>query len=79
MFIEWNDDLKIGIDEIDEQHKRIIEEFEKFGMYITRTIVIESEAVKIYLKVKHDWGEVFFFRNNQSISEELYTVELERI
>ena len=58
---------------------KTVEEFEKFGMYITRTIVIDNEAVRIYLKVKHDWGGLFFFKNNQSISEELYEVELERI
>ncbi len=58
---------------------KTVEEFEKFGMYITRTIVIDNEAVRIYLKVKHDWGGLFFFKNNQSISGELYDIELERI
>ena len=55
------------------------EVFDKFGMHITRTIVIDNEVVRIYLKVEHNWGATFFFKNSQSVSEELYTVELERI
>lgn len=58
---------------------KTVEEFDKFGMHIIRTIVIDDEVVRIYLKVNHEWGAIFFFKNNQSISEELYKSELERI
>ena len=58
---------------------KTVEDFEKLGMKIKRTIVIDSETVRIYLKVEHDWGAIYYFRNNQCISQELYNVELESI
>lgn len=58
---------------------KTVEEFERFGMKITRTIVIDSEVVRIYLKVIHEWGATYYFKNNQAISHYLYTVELKRV
>lgn len=34
---------------------KTVEEFEKHGMRIIRTIYIDNQAIRIYLKVVHDW------------------------
>ncbi len=58
---------------------KTVEEFEKFGMKITRVIIVDNKVVRIYLKVQHDWGETFFFKNNQCISQRLFDIEVESI
>ena len=58
---------------------KTVEEFERYGMKITRTIVIDDEVVRIYMKVVHEWGATYYFKNNQSISGYLYSIELDRI
>ncbi|PLX14576.1 MAG: hypothetical protein C0597_09785, partial [Marinilabiliales bacterium] len=58
---------------------KTVEEFDKYGMHITRTILIDDQVVRVYLKVEHEWGGLYFFKNNQSIYEELYRVELENV
>ncbi|MGC9374183.1 MAG: hypothetical protein ACP5DQ_03975 [Bacteroidales bacterium] len=58
---------------------KTVEEFEKYGMKITRTIIVEEKIIKIYLKVKHPWGETFYFKNSQCISKHLYDVEIGKL
>jgi hypothetical protein len=57
---------------------KTVEEFDKFNMHITRIIMSFDESIKLYLKVEHDWGKVFYFRNIQSISEELFNIETKK-
>ncbi|MCK7537006.1 MAG: hypothetical protein MZV63_41610 [Marinilabiliales bacterium] len=58
---------------------KTVEVIEKENMKITRTVFVESSAILIYLKVEHEWGGVYFFRNDQCISEYLYEIELKSI
>ncbi|MDK2979450.1 MAG: hypothetical protein PWP52_2164, partial [Bacteroidales bacterium] len=58
---------------------KTVEEFEKYGMKITRTIMVEEKIIKVYLKVKHPWGETFYFRNSQCISKYLYDIEIGKL
>ncbi len=56
-----------------------VEDIEKYGMKITRTIVVEDRKIRVYLKVKHPWGETFYFKNSQNISNHLYNIELSKL
>jgi hypothetical protein len=58
-------------------NKKTIEEIDKPGKHITRVIMNVNDEVLIYLRVKHDWGGLFFFIDNpgedlRSISEQYF-------
>ena len=70
------------VDEVDKKsfNKGKTEEIiEKENMKITRTVFVDASSILIYLKVEHQWGGVYFFRNDQCISEYLYEIELKTI
>ncbi len=59
-------------DWIEEENKRLaktypnkknIEEIDKPGKHITRVVMNIDNKITIYLKVKHDWGATFFFKD----------------
>ena len=68
----------LNISEKDYSSGKTVEEFEKYGMLITRIIVVDKGAVKVYLKVVHSWGEAFYFKNSQCISGNLFTIEVNK-
>lgn len=55
---------------------KTVEHIEKYGMQITRTIVVGEKIVRVYLKVNHPWGETFYFKNSLCISNNFYKLEL---
>ncbi|HKL08122.1 MAG TPA: cell envelope integrity protein TolA [Bacteroidales bacterium] len=58
---------------------KTVEEIEKYGMQITRTIIVGDNRIKVFLKVQHPWGETFYFRNTQCISKHLYDIEIKKL
>lgn len=61
-------------------NKKTVENIDKNGKHITRIIINIDNNVTIYLKVKYDWGAVYFFvdevgKDLRSISENYFNVK----
>jgi tetratricopeptide (TPR) repeat protein len=45
------------------------------GYDITRRVVVESGVGAEYLKIKHNWGGIFYFKNGESTSQWVWQIE----
>jgi hypothetical protein len=52
-----------------------VENFQEANRTITRVIVNRSSIANEYKKVKYNWGGLYFFKNNMSISQNLFELE----
>jgi len=41
--------------------EKTVEEFDLNDMHLTRVIIKDGDSYKVYIRVKHDWGGVFYF------------------
>ena len=55
--------------------EKVVDEYERYGMEITRVIINKGEVVRVYHKVKHYWGGVFYYKNYRIISEHQFEIE----
>lgn len=52
-----------------------INKYEHHHMKVTEIIINNDKILRIYHRVKHDWGAVFYFKNYRSISKAFFTIE----
>lgn len=45
------------------------------GMHVTEVIITTKKILKVYHKVRHYWGGVFYFRNYRPITKSLFQLE----
>jgi len=48
-----------------------------FNMDIVEVILNNKKLLRIYHRVEHDWGEIFYFKNYRAISKTLFYLETE--
>lgn len=52
-----------------------INNYEHHHMKVTEIIINNDKILRIYHRVKHDWGAVFYFKNYRSISKTFFMIE----
>jgi hypothetical protein len=51
--------------------------YSSFNMDITEIVLNNDKILRVYHRVKHDWGGVFYFKNYRAISKTLFYLETE--
>jgi len=54
-----------------------ISTYTAFNMDIVEVILNNKKILRVYHRVEHDWGEVFYFKNYRAISKTLFFLETE--
>ncbi|MGM0497434.1 MAG: hypothetical protein ACQESJ_05910 [Bacteroidota bacterium] len=54
-----------------------ISSYSSFNMDIVEVILNNKKILRVYHRVKHDWGGVFYFKNYRAISKTLFYLETE--
>jgi len=54
-----------------------ISTYTTFNMDIVEVILNNKKLLRIYHRVEHDWGEIFYFKNYRAISKTLFYLETE--
>lgn len=49
-----------------------ISHYARQGMKVTEVIINQKKHLKVYHRVRHHWGAVFYFRNYRSVSKLIY-------
>ncbi|MFO8236146.1 MAG: carboxypeptidase-like regulatory domain-containing protein [Bacteroidales bacterium] len=57
------------------QPDTIINQYSHHRMDVLEILISSKKFVRVYHRVKHDWGAVFFFRNYRSITKTLFNLE----
>ncbi|SRR6056297_347414 len=52
-----------------------VTKYEHHNMKVTEIIINNDKILRIYHKVKHSWGAVFYFKNYRSISQPFFEIE----
>jgi hypothetical protein len=52
-----------------------VDTYKKNGMEITRVIINKEDIIRVYHKVSHYWGGVFYYKNYRNISKEQFRIE----
>ncbi|GEM_PF-1923083 len=52
-----------------------VSHYSRKGMDVTEVIVNKGDILRVYHRVKHYWGAVFYFRNYRPITKTLYKLE----
>ncbi len=51
--------------------------YSSFNMDITEIVLNNKKILRVYHRVEHDWGKVFYFKNYRAISKTLFYLETE--
>ncbi|MFH2144004.1 MAG: hypothetical protein ABIJ97_16380, partial [Bacteroidota bacterium] len=52
-----------------------VENYDLKGKKIKRIVVVADGIANDYREVTHDWGGVFYFKNGQNVSKQVFLVE----